>query len=180
MHIFAVRHGETDYNKKGLIMGARIDAPLNKTGKEQARSLIPELKKHNFEMIYVSPMLRTHQTAEIISAELNLPAEEHKDLVERNVGDLAGKPYSEVSKIIGKDSYEGGEYDYRPHGGESSEQVLGRVKSFIDYATKRHAKHNDAGKKLLVVTHSGIIRLLYEHFNQPVAQSIHNVCVHEF
>ena len=180
MRLFVVRHGQTDYNRDSLIMGTSIDAPLNKTGIQQTKSLIPELKKHDFEMLYSSPMLRTRQTAEILNTELGLTVEIRDELTERDVGDLAGKSYTEVSKIIGEDSYNGAKYDYRPYGGESADEVSARIKKFVDYVMERHASHNDTGKELLVVTHGGIIRLLYKHFEQPVEHDIHNVCVHEF
>ena len=35
MKLFIIRHGQTDWNKKGIIQG-RTDIPLNEEGKKQA------------------------------------------------------------------------------------------------------------------------------------------------
>ncbi len=36
-HLYIVRHGETDFNLKGIIQGRLIDADLNETGQNQAK-----------------------------------------------------------------------------------------------------------------------------------------------
>ncbi len=38
MKIYSTRHGQTDYNKQGIIMGS-TDLPLNDTGCQQAEKL---------------------------------------------------------------------------------------------------------------------------------------------
>ncbi len=37
-HLFLVRHGETDYNRQGIVQGRGIDVPLNELGRRQARA----------------------------------------------------------------------------------------------------------------------------------------------
>lgn len=38
-HVTFVRHGETDYNAKGILQGQGIDAVLNNKGIKQAKSI---------------------------------------------------------------------------------------------------------------------------------------------
>jgi len=66
MKIFFVRHGETDANAKKIMMGQRIDEPLNEFGRRQAEELA-SLLPNSFDIIFSSPLKRTAQTAEIIS-----------------------------------------------------------------------------------------------------------------
>ena len=174
MELIAVRHGQTDYNKEHRIMGQEIAAPLNESGIEQVQSLVPQLQKHAFDMLYASPLLRTKQTADIINEELQLPMTLRDELKERSVGNLAGKMYDEVLEIIAPAHYDKN-YDFRPYGGESFEEVRDRVSTFLKELEQKHA-----GQKILVVTHAGIIEILYTLFEKEREQDVRNVCVHSF
>lgn len=179
MRLFTIRHGETDYNKKGRIMGSRIDAPLNDEGKEQARHVWDEAKEHNFEIMYCSPLLRAKETADIVNEKLGLEIIYRDDLKERDAGELTGKTGAELEDIAGIKSGST-TYNYRPYGGESVEDVEARVQGFLDFLEKEHGPHDDTGTEIVVVTHAEIIRLMYKLLSKEPAQSIHNVCVHEF
>ena len=72
MFIVLVRHGQTDYNKKGIMQGQQVDPLLNKLGRLQAKYTGRYLQKYfKFEKVYSSPLLRAKQTAQIIVNELN-------------------------------------------------------------------------------------------------------------
>jgi broad specificity phosphatase PhoE len=73
--IYLVRHGETDWNKKGLGQGSRNDIEMNDNGKEQALftgTYLDEYRQKDkkFDLVISSPLLRTKQTAEIICDEI--------------------------------------------------------------------------------------------------------------
>ena len=53
-NIFILRHAETDFNKRGVVQGSGIDAPLNDTGKAQARAFYTRYKNYPFDKIYIS------------------------------------------------------------------------------------------------------------------------------
>ncbi|CAB1423450.1 unnamed protein product [Pleuronectes platessa] len=61
-----VRHGETRYNKEGLLQGQAIDAPLSEVGLQQAEAAGRYLKDVEFSNVFVSDLLRARQTAETI------------------------------------------------------------------------------------------------------------------
>ena len=64
--ILLVRHGETDWNCSGQIMGAR-PVPLNQNGIIQAARLALQLTALPTPLLYSSPMVRARQTADILS-----------------------------------------------------------------------------------------------------------------
>ncbi len=66
MRIYLVRHGETNLNKDNLMQG-RVNEPLNDHGREQAKAMADKLKGIHFDRIFVSPLDRAQETAEIIS-----------------------------------------------------------------------------------------------------------------
>ncbi len=60
--IYIIRHGETDYNRKGIIQGSGIDSDLNETGRRQAQLFHEAYSSTEFEDVYVSGLKRTHQS----------------------------------------------------------------------------------------------------------------------
>lgn len=88
-----IRHGATKGNIEKRYIG-RTDEPLCKMGIEQAL----KLKKYNFpkEYIFVSPMKRTIQTAELIFPESKYVIEEA--FKETDFGIFEGKTAFELSR----------------------------------------------------------------------------------
>lgn len=62
---YFIRHGETDWNKKGLLMG-HMDIPLNQTGLEQAELAQHKLMSQGIGSVFSSPLMRAYETAKII------------------------------------------------------------------------------------------------------------------
>ena len=69
--LYLVRHGETEWNKTGIVMG-QLDSPLTEAGLGQAKTTAQELKGVNFDAIFSSDLHRAHKTAEIIKLEREL------------------------------------------------------------------------------------------------------------
>jgi broad specificity phosphatase PhoE len=60
--IYIIRHGETDYNKQGIIQGSGVDSELNETGHNQAQQFFQAYYHIKFNAIYTSELQRTQQT----------------------------------------------------------------------------------------------------------------------
>lgn len=151
-----IRHGKTDWGVAKRMTGWE-DPELNDIGRLRSLELLPTLQ-HGFDVIYTSPLKRASQTADIIGGHLHLPVIADPDLRERNYGTLAGKTWEQVLQEYGDDMREKDvrqQYDYRPFGGESAEQVQERMKRFLEKV--RGTEYRNP----LVVSHSGIIRLMH-------------------
>jgi broad specificity phosphatase PhoE len=70
--IHLLRHGETDRNLNGDLIGQSADEPLNQTGIEQSKKLAARLKKEGivYDTIYTSPYKRAQETCKIVAAEM--------------------------------------------------------------------------------------------------------------
>ena len=70
MHLYIMRHGETFWNKKGLIQGSS-DIALTPYGEELARDTRDGFDREEirFQRIYSSPYQRAVKTAEIIAEQ---------------------------------------------------------------------------------------------------------------
>ncbi len=88
--IYLIRHGQTDFNKQGIVQGSGIDSDLNFEGQEQARKFYEAHKHVPFEKIYVTELKRTHQSVAPFSTQ-NIPLEIVPELNEINWGILEGK-----------------------------------------------------------------------------------------
>ena len=174
MKIDFVRHGQTEYNKHGFITG-QIDVPLIEEGVEQAKKTSLEIS-NDYEELYSSDLVRCKETAEILNQKLNLKIKYDARLRERDFGTWAGKKFSEMDSTGEmKEKDKNQQYNYRPYGGESVEDVKVRALAFIE-----DVKNNAKDKKILVVTSGGIIRLLHNILNGEVHETIHNSSVHRF
>ena len=98
---YLVRHGETDWNKEGILQG-QTDTLLNDLGVVQAKEAAELLKNVTFDLAFSSDLLRAKHTAEIIASEHNLTVETTKLLRERNFGSLTGKQYKIVKNHFTK------------------------------------------------------------------------------
>lgn len=95
--VYFIRHGETDYNKADLFTGS-TDVALNNVGRIQAQDAAKKLSSFNIEEIWTSPLIRAKETAEIISANLNLPVVTFSVMAERHFGRLEGKLKNSVDR----------------------------------------------------------------------------------
>lgn len=99
--LYFIRHGESVGNLQELFTG-QWDVPLTDLGRRQAKTAAKSIESVGVDCIVSSPLLRARQTAEIIAAQINYPAEriKYSDLfMERNYGDLQQKPYSEAEGV---------------------------------------------------------------------------------
>jgi broad specificity phosphatase PhoE len=96
LKLILIRHGETHWNKDGLVQGGDSDIELNDTGLEQASKLAAFLENEPIIAILSSPLQRAIATAEVIASHHRLPVEIAQGLRELRVGDLEG---SSISKL---------------------------------------------------------------------------------
>ncbi|MEM9341389.1 MAG: histidine phosphatase family protein, partial [Bacteroidota bacterium] len=60
--IYLLRHGQTDYNKNGLVQGRGVDASLNDVGRKQATAASNHFKGLPIDRFFSSSLIRTHET----------------------------------------------------------------------------------------------------------------------
>jgi broad specificity phosphatase PhoE len=142
MHIYLIRHGETDWNDKLLFQG-HTDTFLNKKGEKQAEYIAYELKNIKFDIIFSSDLKRAYKTAQIIKKIAGFKGKIIKTnyLRERNYGSLEGKNY-EIFRHYRKN------FD-----GENDRQFFKRVNICFDSIMKKYK-----GKNIVLVTHGGVVR----------------------
>lgn len=136
--VYFIRHGETDWNRQGLIQGW-IDIPLNENGHRQAQAVARGLVQVadfppdcNF---VVSPLQRAKQTMGYLAEALALePQQIAIDAAVRELGFgiWEGKPFWELKASPVYPALPEDRYAWRPDGGESYEDGNVRIKLWLD------------------------------------------------
>lgn len=162
-----VRHGHTANNsrdhKTNRMMGWVNDTiGLSEQGRADARATAIKLRDYQIDVAYHSDLLRTTETARIISSELSLKIEPTHYLRERNLGNFAdltahdiisSRPY-DWSKFL-----DHADQDWNGLEGESLRQVNARFAKFHQQLKELHS-----GQTVLLVTHSGILHTILRDY----------------
>lgn len=147
-----LRHGQTDWNRLGKVMG-QCDIPLNREGIIQARESAQKLRNFEITRICTSPLKRCEETAQIVAKELGLQYQVIPELRERNWGVFESGPPENRRTA----------YD-APPGGETKEFFDKRVALGLSYL--------DPLERTLLVSHSGVFRtILGKGPNQKVGHA---------
>lgn len=153
--LFIVRHGESTWNAVRRWQG-RADPPLSEFGERQARdAAIAVGRLGQLDGIVTSSLRRARQTGALIAEAVGIPlAEPMVELSERSAGPWEGLTRSEINERFPGFLSIGS----RPDGYETDESVVDRALAAID------ALATDwAGRRLLVVSHGGVIHALERH-----------------
>jgi probable phosphoglycerate mutase len=154
-----VRHGETAWNAEGRVQG-QLDIPLNATGLAQARAVASVLKNESFAAIYSSDLTRARQTAQPTADLLKKRVVLSESLRERHYGVFQGMTYTEASVRIpeGYARFKAKDPEYDFGTGESLSRFNERALACIRELVEKHS-----GENLLVVTHGGVLEMVYRH-----------------
>lgn len=128
MKLFIVRHGQTNYNIQGLInYDPTVDVHLTKEGITEAKKVSEKLASETFDVVFVSELPRTHQTANLIKPGASLTIDARLNDIKNG---YEGKLVSDF-KALRNQSDDIFTYRYDAQS-ESSKDVYERVVNFLD------------------------------------------------
>ncbi|BBX06187.1 histidine phosphatase family protein [Mycolicibacterium aichiense] len=88
-----VRHGESYGNVAGAGIDTKVPGPhLTELGEQQAEAIAQQLKDGGYDSIYVSDMIRTHETAAPLATETGLTPIQEGGFREISAGIFEGSP----------------------------------------------------------------------------------------
>ena len=154
-----MRHGETDWNRQGRVMG-RHPVELSAHGRTQVEAAARFAQPMAPDLIVTSPLVRARQSAEIMSLGLGgVEIIEDPEIAEVLYGRWEGKTYHELIEDSHYLEYRKAPLEYPTPGGETIPEVQARGVKAITAAIEANA-----GKRLLFVSHGDIIRTVLCHF----------------
>jgi broad specificity phosphatase PhoE len=150
--VYLARHGQTAYNLEGRFQG-QLPVPLDDTGRGQAAELAEQAAAHGFSALWSSPLLRAHETAEIVSRALGLTAHEDPRLMETDAGEWTNRSFVDVRAEAPElfAAFLAGDPGFAFPGGESFAQQEVRVGAALDDIERGELP-------ALVVCHGMVIR----------------------
>jgi len=151
--IFLLRHCLTS-DSENHINGSRRDTPLSENGQKQAIKLITELSKHHYDVVFVSPLVRTQQTIQpyLDSLKDKPPVIIDDLLTERDIGIFTGT--KETVEGIAREVEKSGKSRVKwvPEGGESTQMCHVRAVEFLKKIKDRQEQN------ILICAHQNILR----------------------
>ncbi|MBU6121231.1 histidine phosphatase family protein [Hymenobacter siberiensis] len=165
--IFLLRHGQTDFNVRGIVQGSGVDSSLNDTGRRQAAQFFAAYGHVPFNKVYTSALRRTQESVQQF-LDLGLPHEAHSGLNEISWGVREGtritiEEDAEYRQVLA--GWETGDTHARLTGGESPEEVAARQRPFIELLKTR-----DYEETVLVCMHGRAMRvMLCQLLNYPLS-----------
>jgi broad specificity phosphatase PhoE len=118
--LFLVRHGQTEANARGLLLG-RADPPLSELGRRQAQALAAMVPAD--ARVLASPLTRTVETASAFGRAVDVD----ERWIELDYGSLDGRPLADVPAEIWQQWRQ--DVHFVPGGGESIAALGLRVRA---------------------------------------------------
>jgi 2,3-bisphosphoglycerate-dependent phosphoglycerate mutase len=147
-----MRHGQAESNVNRILAGRHMESHLTEYGRQQVVDSAKQLMKNiAIEKVYVSPVTRTVETAQIVCQVLGTDYVIDERLYETDMGRLVGMNYEEVTTKYG-DVLTRFYSDYDPvlesFGVEAFASVKRRITTLLDDLLEKHEQRN-----VLMVTH---------------------------
>lgn len=130
--VYLIRHGQTDYNKSGIMQGCKVNASLNDTGKEQSKAFFEHYKDVPFDKIYTSSLNRSIESVKQF-IDQGIEWEQSERLNEISWGEFDGEKVAGDPRYRAVvDAWHEGDFTAKAHGGESPVDVMERQKPVWD------------------------------------------------
>lgn len=156
MIIYILRHGQTEYNRLGIVQGSGVDSDLNALGRQQAQAFYEAHRDKDFQLLVTSRLKRTHQTVAAF-IESGIQWTQTADINEICWGDHEGRSATPSLMDAYKnviEAWKNNDLDAALPNGETARQLKERLERFIAWLRTRPAE------RVLVCTHGRTIRAL--------------------
>ena len=145
---YAMRHGEAEHNVKEIMSSLPSNEHhLTEKGKENVKEASDQLKDHDIDLVFFSPMMRTKETAELVSELLDIPEENiivEDRFTEYKSGSFEGKPVSAWHEEMDKIE----RFSEAVDGGETYNQLRARMMEAIFNIDEKYQDKN-----ILIISH---------------------------
>jgi broad specificity phosphatase PhoE len=153
--LILARHGETEWNV-GKIFRGRADVNLDAVGVKQADLLGKYLGNCRLEAVYSSPLKRALDTATIVARYQKVGVHTAEDIIDLDYGEWQSLSEQQVERLYPAllKEWHNSPHKVRIPGGESLEDVRGRVIELVNDVLSRHQG------RILLVSHRVVLKVL--------------------
>ena len=159
-----IRHGLTQGNLDGLYVGSATDLPLCAEGRAQLKTLRKDFVYPRVDTLFVSPLLRAKETAEILFPEAR-HTYEITNLKEMNFGKFEGKTLDELKDTPAYRDWISSNMRISPPNGEGQAAFIRRIFEGLQEILADMMKNRISEAAL--VCHGGVLLNLLFAFASP-------------
>lgn len=155
--IYIVRHGQTDFNLRGIVQGSGVDSSLNDFGRAQAQAFFDAYHHIPFDKVYTSTLKRSQESVRQFM-QLGIGHEALAGLNEISWGKKEGEaitPDEDKYYHHMLSQWQLGNTALRIEGGESPDEVVARMKPAVDHIMSREEENT-----ILICMHGRAMRIL--------------------
>jgi probable phosphoglycerate mutase len=156
LNLILVRHGLTDWNEQGRLLG-RTQIELNTSGQAQAAAVAKALGDERIDEVFSSPLRRAQETAAPIAQALGFAVQTAAELDEVGANRWVGQSWQELREQEEIRRYVADPL-YVSDAFEPATAVRDRVAALADHLRQTHA-----GKTVVLVSHGDPLRVLVSH-----------------
>lgn len=170
LKIYFARHGQTEWNKAGILQGY-LNSKLSEEGVAQAKTLAESLKDVKFDHIYSSDLSRAYDTAMYVAKDRDMEVEKMEQFKEKHFGIWQGMKITDVMEQYPEQSdaffNNPSKYNHEEIKSESLEDALERMIEGVEIIRQKHDNET-----ILVVSHGTVLQL---YFNYLDGKHIHEL-----
>jgi len=155
--IYIIRHGQTDFNLKGIVQGSGVDSSLNDKGRAQALAFYQAYQHVSFDKVYISALKRTKESVDNFIMQ-GIPYESLAGLNEISWGTKEGQTITREEDAYYHwmlNQWRLGNTKERIEGGESPDDVTKRQAEALNHILKQTDEQT-----ILICMHGRAMRIL--------------------
>jgi alpha-ribazole phosphatase len=157
MRMVFLRHGESEYNLRGLCNAdPAVPVSLTPKGRQQAEAVAQRLQDMPIQRVYVSRLKRAHETAAIVNASHCADIYVDGRLDDRNTG-YEGKPVVDYLSTMRSAA---DPFSWKAPTGESYVDMVERVHGFLKEVARADVS------TVLVVAHHEVLQAVSGYFRK--------------
>lgn len=160
LYLTIIRHAATSMNTGGVFMGI-LDIPaIDKEIKAITEGKYSQVIDKEYDIYYSSPLSRAFSTATALFPDKKVQVKE--SLIEKNLGTWAGQNKRAIKEKYPEAFLESGTLNpyFTPPEGEKIEDIIERVKGFLNKCIEEYKSSDKIDYKIVAVTHNGVIRII--------------------
>lgn len=168
--LYIIRHGETDFNRQGIVQGSGVNSSLNENGRLQALKFFQKYKNIPFDYVYTSTLKRTQESVQHFINQ-GITWRVRGELREIGWGIHEGKKATKESAEQYKDlinKWKNGNLEAKLEKGESAASMVSRLNKFIT-----EIKNTDFNRAL-ICSHGRTLRCLMCLLNNDDLREMEN------
>lgn len=151
MEIYLIRHIEPNF-EKGICYG-QLDVPIPNNYKEIQAKIIKDII-NDYDAVFSSPLTR----CKLLAVQISNKVVFDDRLMEVNFGNWEGMKWDDIN-VVELNNWMKNYIYIAPPNGESLNELVNRFSNFVTDLKKQNFK------KVIIVTHAGIIRSAMHLFN---------------